>query len=440
MNFRISPSGRGGFTLVEVLVSTALVVLIMSLLLTTVDQTQKIWTRARSKAVQFQAARTAFDAVSRRLAQATLNTYWRAQDGKPQAEFADFAFRRQGEFQFISGPTQRIFGGAQAVSNLNTPVEESYPGHAVFFHAPLGLTEEPIDGDPAQTRRFRMLDNLMVGCGYFVEFGDDPDLPKFLADQEPAYPERKRYRLMEMTVPAERLNIYDRRTDDSRVSDPRIFGVNDQPYGGLVDTSRRPISAFVRPYWMKEALLRETASGENRPTMRFKYARVMAENIVGLILLPKLPERDRVIPGTTTVDPNQLELAPFMEYDSWRLLTTVNMDARDQVSNAQIDNRVRENILPPVVQLTMIALDEPTASRLRDAGKETLPATWLAERFRQRIDTVQKFDQEMQALVEDIQQASDSGNPDRVNFKINYRIFTTDVVIRGSKWSRDPNS
>src|SRR5678816_1104846 len=62
------------FTIVEMLVSTAILGLLMVLLLSTVDQTQRVWLRSSNKVAQFQAARTAFEALTRNLTQATLNT------------------------------------------------------------------------------------------------------------------------------------------------------------------------------------------------------------------------------------------------------------------------------------------------------------------------------------------------------------------------------
>src|SRR5258706_7147521 len=101
-----------GFTLVEVLVSSVLIVGIMVLLLGTVDQTQRLWQRSRSKTTQFQSARAAFEAMSRRVAQATLNTYWKAHEEVVTSETAAFKFRRQGEMQFASGPAARLFDAA----------------------------------------------------------------------------------------------------------------------------------------------------------------------------------------------------------------------------------------------------------------------------------------------------------------------------------------
>src|SRR5688500_2503792 len=162
-----------GFTLVEVLVSTVLIVAIMVLLLGTVDQTQRLWARSRAKATQFQSARAAFEVISRRLSQATLNTYWRASDLDVNTNEAHLLFRRQSELQFLSGPMERILDAKKIVPNLNggnSQIAENYPTHGVFFSVPLGSTEYLEKEGEEYLRKFRELDSMLVACGYFIEF------------------------------------------------------------------------------------------------------------------------------------------------------------------------------------------------------------------------------------------------------------------------------
>lgn len=415
-----------GFTLVEILVSTTLVVAIMILMLGVVDQTQRLAQRSRSKTTQFQGARTAFDNMARRLSQATLNTYWRAQEMAIGAEKADFLFRRQSELQFISGPTTRILGGSNQISNLNEPVDENYPTHSMFFTAPIGFTERTVPG--RNYLEYRGLNAMLSAVGYFVEFGDDTDKPDFLKSLQPTYPARLRYRLMEMIVPGERFNVYTRPQDDPRHSDPRIFdetGANGAYYKGLVNTARRPIDAFVRPYWMKEALRRVDA----RPGHRFAYARPMADNIVALIILPKVATKDRLNYGSNppTPDPNALELAPFYQFDSWRVLSGTT--ETHPVTSVKLDNRSRDNLLPPIVQVTMVAIDEPSAIRM-NLGITGKPQ-WTSGLF-EKVEVEDDYRRDIRDLENKIKK-----DPKYPN--VAYRIFTTDVVIRGSKWSRDPN-
>jgi uncharacterized protein (TIGR02599 family) len=421
---------RSGFTIIELLLSTSLIALIMVLLLGTVDQTQRLWQRSTSKAAQFQAARAAFESMTRRLSQATLNTYYRAHDIEIGDSKGDFSFRRQSELQFLSMPTQRVIDASPKLLNPMSPTAAAYPTHSVFFFAPVGYTEEAGLGNDKEVRRFRSLDSLLSACGYFIEFSDDLDRPPFLSKMSPPLPPKFRFHLMEMTVPTERMTAYQRPVDDSRFIDPRVFdelGQSNQYYGGCVDKNRRPIRNWRRPLWMKQALVREfVPGGEEGNTYRFKHARTMADNVVALIVLPKLAEKDRIKPGGTTVDPLSLDLAPRYEYDSWRILS--GGTAKEPITGVSLDNSARDNLLPPILQVTLVAIDEPSAIRI-SADPTNIP-TWTQGLF-QTVLTEADYAADMATLEENLR--GEHGHP-----KASYRIFTTDVVIRGSKWSRDP--
>ena len=179
---------------------------LMYFLITTIDQTQKVWVRTTEKVVEFQSARSAFESMTRRLSQATLNAYWRAHEGDPTTSKAAFKFRRQSELQFISGPTERFFGASPKLSKLS----QAYPTHAVFFQAPIGYTEETTTVGTVQLQTFRNLDSLLATCGYFIEYGVETDRPPFIDKATPAPPDKYRHRLMEMTIPSEHLTIFQR--------------------------------------------------------------------------------------------------------------------------------------------------------------------------------------------------------------------------------------
>lgn len=423
---------RRAFTLVEVLVSSVLIVAIMVLLLGTVDQTQRLWSRSRSKATQFQSARAAFEVMSRRLSQATLNTYWRANDSDPDQNKASLLFRRQSELQFLSGPMDRLLDAKTTIPELNGPtdkIRENYPTHGVFFSVPLGATEFV---DTAQLREFRGLDSLLVACGYFIEFGDDPNTPDFLRQLQPKLEPRLRYRLMEMTVPAEKFNIYARPKDDNRISDPRMFDESENFYDGFIETNRqlRSKASFARPLWMREALSRVSVSSPANGQNRFKYARVMAENVVAMIVLPKLAVKDRAKVGSRPPlpDPDSLELAPEYGFDSARVLG--GGVVQDPLLKIKVDNRTRDHLLPPIVQLTLVAIDAPSADRMNLTQDGDKPG-WTNGLFRQA-----RSEKQVTADLERLEKAIRE-DPDYRN--VNYRVFTTDVIIRGSKWSRDPD-
>ena len=442
---------QSAFTLVELLVSTALIAVLMLLLLSTVDQTQNLWKRTTAKVAQFQASRAAFEAMNRRLSQATLNTYWRAFDATSGNAKADFLFRRQSELQFISGHLSDastdsgmvpgIFTSKPSIPGLKTPTDRAYPTHGVFFFAPIGITEEPgLAGSGFEkTRRFRGLDSMLTACGYFVEYGDDPNRPKILPRATAAasgVPARNRFRLMELSVPAEEVTVYKRvdsvggnasdptlSTPTSTVpwkysSTPQILDRTSNHYVGRVVTGPDPLkptlksnASWVRPFWMEVGFRRTTLDTTNTVN-RFAYGRVMADNVIALIVLPKLAEKDRSSP--TEVG----SLAPEYQYDSWRIL-------KQDAGTVGVANSARDNLLPPIVQVVMVAIDENSALRLPadDIPDWTIGSKQLFTKVKDEADLIADL-----AELETRLQASN----------VNYRVFSTDVVIRASKWSKDP--
>jgi len=321
------PLRPGAFTLVELLVSMAILTLLVLILLSITDATRKTWTYTNSKIEQFRDAREAFETITRRLSQATLNTYW---DYDNPADPKNYV--RQSELRFLSGPDL---------------VPES-PTHAVFFQAPLGESEA-----------YSEMKNLLNTCGYFIEFGSDKESrPSFVNS-----PERYRFRLMEMIEPSESLTLYKH-------------------------TNGKP--DYTGTDWFTVPLANPA------------YKRPVAENILGLILLPKLATGDKNSAGT----PFQAsDLAPHYTYDS----TEKNADSALNPKNQ----------LPPVVRVTMIAVDEASYNRLQ--ASDTSAPDIVGRYFHDAT----KFDDDIKSLETEL-----------VRKKLNYRIFTTEVPIKAAKWSR----
>lgn len=441
---------RSGFTLAEVLVSSVLIVVIMGLLLTTVSQTQKVWSGTTSKVAQFQAARTSFESMTRRLAQATLNTYWRAWDGASATDRDNFYFTRKADLQFLTGPSDVIFKNP-ALTDVDGDISEVFPTHSMFFFGPLGYTEEaPLTNDknPMGAKlRFRMTDSLLSATGYFVEFGDEKK-PEFLEKLD--HPPKYRYRLKELNVPSEMVTVMRQPSIADVVKMVNAGTINlrqlteqfilDQDenlnstayYPGLVDSRTRSIlSTFKRPSWMKVALFRETVErSASKPVSNFRFTRNMADNIIALVVLPKLAERDRgSLTGTGgTPDPENIgELAPEYAFDSWR---KVAPSAASSGNDADDDNLLKEKkfpprdcLLPPIIQVTMVAIDEPSAERM-DLQPGGLPK-WTDGLFK-KVKSEKDYFRDLAELEKRLQE--DPARPA-------YRVFTNDVVIRSSKWS-----
>lgn len=337
---------RAAFTLVELLLSMTVLAVLMLLIVQVVSQTSDVWRSSTAKADQFRESRDAFEAITRNLSQATLNTYYEYfdKDGnrRTSANASSFAPTRYGRFSEL-----RFQSGA-ATNFLGTDTAK-YPTHAVFFQAPLGFT-----GDATNNG----LNNLLNTWGYYIEFRDDQDRPSFVPGAT-----RRRYRLMEFMQPSEELDIY-----------------------------KNPDS------WLA------SAGGGTK-------SHVIASNIIALLILPKLPSKGAT--GDPTVDPNGDKLAPAYAYDT----TT-----EGQASAGPEYNSLHQ--LPPVVEVTMVAIDESSASNLEMEHGTSAPNFGLASMFQDSSPEKRRSD--LESLI---------GN---LNAKrISHRVFSTEVSLRGAKWSRE---
>ncbi len=223
-----------------------------------------------------------------------------------------------------------------------------------------GIFFQAPNGLVADPTRFGVLDHLMNSWGYFVEYGsDDLTLPACLKGRVEA---RKRFRLLEYMEPAEQLKVYQ--------------------YPGIRSN-----------LWFAPAISQTKRS-----------VRVLAENVVALILQPRFDratEEARKSAGKSTI------LAPNYRYDT----TTSSADPELNPKNQ----------LPPVVQVTMVAIDEASAKKL--AGNAALSSTGIdyGELFRQP----EKYATDLAAFEKQLAMGQ----------HVAYRVFTTNVSIRGAKWS-----
>ena len=337
-----------GFSLVEILVSMALLTLLLAVLVSVTDSTRRTWSYTTSKIEQFRDAREAFEAISRRLSQATLNTYWdydRDAAGNLLLGSTN-SYIRQSELRFISGPS---------LLAANT-----HPTHAIFFQASLGYVEG---------QAYINMENLLNTWGYYIEFSDDSKgRPPFLNTS--IVPTHSRFRLMELMEPAESLSLYSL----------EVAGGGNSIYNAT--------TWFTNPLPNK--------------------SRVLAENIIALILLPRLSPQE---------DTTGAKLAPSYTYDS--------TSAGPNGSTASYNTK---NQLPPVVQITMVAVDESSFSRLQ-GNITTMPSLGIDALFTSVGDTEDSskpgYAKDLKTLETTLQSR-----------KLNYRIFTANVSINGAKWSR----
>lgn len=266
--------GRGAFTLVEVMLSMAVLAIMLLLIANIIGTTQRSWRSASARLSQFREARIAFDTLARNLRQTTLNTYRAYRYNNPadplvpaveSVAVAPEGYIRASELAFRCGQASTLVG---SLGSIGQPV-----GHAVFFQAPLGVTDET---------RYENLKNLLCVRGYFVVLGDDEAfLPDALFQAGRLSP-TTRLRLMEYQPPAENNQIY---------ANPNNW----------IDIGANPDAP--------------------------DYLRPVSENIAALIISPRLSAGDDPVPfAGGTARPTSI--APNYTYDSTKVANVTTSDTQ----------------------------------------------------------------------------------------------------------------
>lgn len=240
-------------------------------------------------------------------------------------------------------------------------------GHSVFFAAPLGQVSNNAN---------RGLENLLNVTGFFVEYGTDKDYrPKFIGSE---VADRWRWRLMEYSLPAENFSLYK--------------FTSGAPLNGKPNASTYKLNTWI----------------VNAPTA----VRPMVDNIIALVITPRLSKIEEAPLQGGNKDKSPL--APNYEYDSMKTDPDPRINPLHQ--------------LPPVVQVTMVAIDEKSAAALNlDASSANL------------FNNVARF-KDTSNFTKDLLTEGGVGNSledELIKRKIAYRMFTSNVHLRASKWSRE---
>lgn len=329
-----------GFSLVELMVSITLLALISLLLAAIVNSTTKTTQYTTGKLEQFRNARNAFDFMTRRLSQATLNTYLDYNYPNNNSSLVPSNYTRQSDLRLLSGNAGSFLGSSA-----------KRPTHAIFFQAPLGYVDD--------TSSFGGLQSLINTCGYYVEFNKDTKADFLGALKNPPQ-DRYRYRLMEFLEPANKLTLYG-------------FTSGNKSYSG-------------RDWFLQKMNL-------SSPPVH-----VLSENIIALILLPKM---------AASQDSTGVKLAPSYLYDS----------SATSSSDPAINSK---NQMPPMLMVTLVAIDEVSAKRLTSGNSPP------------------GFDSVLETLFADASQYSSDMNTLQttlINQRVNFRVFTTNISLRSSRWT-----
>jgi len=361
--------------LVELLVASAVLLVLTGLLLGITNETARIWQQSSSRTEQFREARNAFEAITRRVGQATLNTYWDYDNPAQPTRYL-----RQSELRFLTGPAGSLLGNSSATR----------PTHSIFFQAPLGFVAENPDVAGSERATFGGLENVLNTCGYFLEHGSDlPYRPGFLTAQ--VAPVRYRFRLLELIEPSNELTLYQY---TSGIGSYAAGQLNCVGYG-----SASPPSGVTGREWFAIPAAKTWPGGAPR------NVRVLAANIVALVVLPKLSPQD---------DPTGTALSPAYQYDSTARRADPLLNPRSQ--------------LPPVVQLVMVAIDENSARRLQSAQspKSAVPDLGLTGLFSDpaKLEDAGSTAGDLTLLQQRL-----------VARRVSFRVFSSNIQIKGARWS-----
>jgi uncharacterized protein (TIGR02599 family) len=419
---------HSGFTLVELLVSTTILILIMVVLLQMTAQTSATWRNGAAKAEQFQEARKAFETVTRRIADATLNTYWdyyippKATNSSLPQPPTDYV--RQSDLRFrvvnMSGPDYTSPGTYR-------------PTQGIFFQAPIGMVEET-------DSTLSNLDDLLNSWGYFVEVDNTSRVPRFL---ESNYPTRTRARLMEFRQPTEEFDIYSRlATKLQNQLTQATFQPGDIPVRDPVPSASNGKVDPSDDLWFSTAIKLPSTDPNRR-------VRVLAENILAMVILPRLSpadERARADSAKrndgTVVDKDRMLLTPDFQYHSKQLSNYNGQPPGAQPEpsyHSIIDPELNpKNQLPPVVQVAMFAIDENSAQRLAEKNRNGdlglpeminhptgSPGPLFADATKLEANPATGTNGDLKLFEDQL-----------IKLGLNYRLFQSNVALRGAKWSR----
>jgi uncharacterized protein (TIGR02599 family) len=370
---RIRSFRKTGFTLVELLVSTAVLAVLLLVTLSALETMQRSWRETKGKVNQFRGARIAFETITRNLSQATLNTYWDyhyAATGSnvPPADAASppAGYVRQSELDF------RILPGVE-LGTGETPAD--LPGQALFFQAPLGLSQS-----------YRGLGNLLNARGYYVRFQSNEDQrPAFLPGG--VVPVKFRYQLMEYRPPAEQTSL----------------SAGTAATGGSASAKTvQGNTVYTRADWFKQDI--DTVS------------RPIADNVLLLVISPQVPPE--TVEGTGK---SPWWLAPRYRYSSRDANnTTPALDKPLVRADGTLDQGT-SHLLPPLVRVTLVAGEEGSMGR------------WLASQGNTAVDICAAADApfaESRHYERDLTRLKDYLTAERLNF----RVFTATVPLRNAAW------
>ncbi len=242
-------------------------------------------------------------------------------------------------------------------------------GQEIYFQTPESFST---------TSSYRESHGLLNACGYYVRYGSDATFaPSMMTQVNPVTHQtpasRWRYRLMQALQDTTGFLVYTNAPSDQQS-------------------------------WATTTLAGASAS------------QPLADNIIALIVWPRLPAVD---------DSTGTNLTPNYLYDSQANTSPNPANNPPQVITA--------NQLPATVQVTLLAIDEPSAARM-DTHSSTPPA--IITSALQNKFTTSNANQYQVDLYGDGTPANPGVIPTLAAQHINCRVLNATIVLRESQWSQ----
>ncbi len=206
------------------------------------------------------------------------------------------------------------------------------------------------------------------------------------------------------------------------------------PTGAVETAVNRPLSSLLATYGYYVAVNSDATS---RPVAIQPINNSPAR--VRFRLMQMIEPAERLTVYTTTrLDRNTTERTWFttpLPVAAYRSVLAENVVAmvlrvRDPAAatlsyayeSAQVASPSRRHLLPPTIDITLVAIDEASAARFAQANSAAGMITKLG--LNTLFTNITKYDDDLKTLTTNL-----------VDNKLDYRVFATSVNIEGAKWS-----
>jgi len=250
-------------------------------------------------------------------------------------------------------------------TTLFTSTANPVCGHAVFFQAPLGMDHL------SATDRGAALEATLNSWGYYVQYESEmDDRPSFLREDTVTNPERKRLRLKEFRQPTENFSLFQMPAGAPAGSRPLL-------HSAVTENSLY--------YWFR--------------SVADERSEALADNILALIIQPMQPGEE-------------------MPENSYLYDSRAHQLAAGELST---EEAARRHQLPPMVRLTLIAVDE---SSWMQWNPDDIQVNALISEVNDKFSVPANYEEDLEELTSYL----------ITEAKLQYRVFSTTVLIRAAKW------